>query len=63
MTSFRSAHMSWSDYSKDTAEYAERERRFAKLLARRNELRTLVKEKYPEVYELLLTYYAEKAWH
>lgn len=41
---------------------AEEERQFQERLERRKELRRLVKEKYPEVYELLMTYYAEKHW-
>lgn len=52
---------SLDDY-KDSKQYRDRRREFEKGLARRNELRAICKEKYPEMYELIMTYYEEKHW-
>jgi len=38
----------------------EKDKQFEKKLARRDRLKKLVKEKYPEVYELLMEFYQEK---
>lgn len=35
---------------------------FDKNLARREKLKRIIAEKYPEVYELLTEYYEERTW-
>lgn len=47
---------------KDDSKYIERHEWFEQKLQRRNELYAIIKEKYPEVFELLKEYYKEDDW-
>ncbi len=48
---------------KDSPEYARSQERFHAKLKRRNALYDVLREKYPEVAELLVDFYEEKDWH
>lgn len=49
--------------SLENAKSDERDNKFRQMLRRRNELREIIKVKYPEVYEYLMTFVKESNWH
>lgn len=54
---------SLTEAMRESDAYQRSQQRFDEMLRRRDELKSLLRAKYPEVMELLETYYAERDWH
>lgn len=50
----------WADYASDLPEYIEKDKRFNAWLKRKLTLESICRDKYPEIYELITTYYEAK---